>query len=98
MIITKLIDFDKLLEVLEEKAEEIQEELEQENIVRLQKDVYWNKQMKILVWQDKKIRLTKKERYLFELLFSAPLGGLHLLISRYFKPYGMRLLRLTGEE
>lgn len=70
--VAKPIDFDKLLELLEEKTKEIEAGHEKENIVKLEKDYYWDKQTKILVYQGENIRLTKKERDLLSLLFSAP--------------------------
>ncbi|WP_297442017.1 winged helix-turn-helix domain-containing protein [Sulfurimonas sp.] len=70
--VSKPLDFDKLLELLKDKAKEIVQEKERQNIVKIQQDYYWDKQLTVLVYEGKNISLTKKERDLLCLLFSAP--------------------------
>jgi len=75
--ILKPIDYNNFLEVIYKISKNIYElkykkDIKISNLVEIDKDLFWNKELKQLSLKDKVIKLTKKEFYLIELLLKYP--------------------------
>lgn len=64
--------FEKIFKISKEINGQNSSIIKEENIIRLYENLTWNKEKKLLVYDGKDIKLTKKEILLFEVLLKTP--------------------------